>query len=98
MHAADTCNLWTKLFVRRIMHISSNAAGQSLSAFASPHEAIVAQFRKTLVPLLDSKVSLRLHDIEMKKITPSVHRLYTLARVYKGRLNELLSWYGIPPR
>ena len=40
----------------------------------------------------------RLHDIEMKKIIPSVHRLYTLARVYKCRLNELLSWYGIPPR
>ena len=40
----------------------------------------------------------RLHDIEMKKIIPSVHRLYTLARVYKCTLNELLSWYGIPPR
>ncbi len=40
----------------------------------------------------------RLHDIEMKKMTPSIHRLYTLARVYRCRLNELLWWYGIPPR
>jgi hypothetical protein len=40
----------------------------------------------------------RLHEIETKKMTPSVHRLYTLARVYRCRLNELLSWYGIPPR
>jgi transcriptional regulator with XRE-family HTH domain len=40
----------------------------------------------------------RLHDIEKKKITPSIHRLYTLARLYKCRLNELLSWYGIPLR
>jgi hypothetical protein len=39
----------------------------------------------------------RLHDIETKNITPSVYRLYTLARVYRCRLNELLSWYGIPP-
>jgi hypothetical protein len=40
----------------------------------------------------------RLHDIETKKITPSIHQLYTLARVYKWRLNKLLSWYGIPQR
>jgi hypothetical protein len=39
----------------------------------------------------------RLHDFETKKITPNVYRLYTLARVYRCRLNELLSWYGIPP-
>jgi len=39
----------------------------------------------------------RLHDIETKKITPSIYRLYTLARVYRCRLTELLSWYGIPP-
>jgi hypothetical protein len=38
----------------------------------------------------------RLHEIETKKMTPSVHRLYTLA--YRCRLNELLSWFGIPPR
>jgi transcriptional regulator with XRE-family HTH domain len=38
----------------------------------------------------------RLHEIETKKITPSVYRLYTLSRVYRCRLNELLSWYGIP--
>jgi hypothetical protein len=40
----------------------------------------------------------RLHDIETKEMTPSIHRLYTLTRVYRCRLNELLSWYGIPPR
>ena len=40
----------------------------------------------------------RSHDIETKTMTPSIHRLYTLARVYRCRLNELLSWYGIPPR
>jgi transcriptional regulator with XRE-family HTH domain len=40
----------------------------------------------------------RLHEIETKKITPSIHRLYTLARVYECRLNELLWLYGIPSR
>src|ERR1700674_5345210 len=40
----------------------------------------------------------RSHDIEKKTIIPSIHRLYTLARVYKCRLDELLSLYGIPRR
>ena len=40
----------------------------------------------------------RSHDIETKMITPSIHRLYTLARVYKCSLDELLSLYGIPRR
>jgi len=39
----------------------------------------------------------RLHDFETKKVIPSVHRLYTLARVYRCSLNKILSWYGIPP-
>ncbi len=39
----------------------------------------------------------RLHGIETKRIVPSIHRLYTLARVYGCELRELLRWYGIPP-
>jgi len=38
----------------------------------------------------------RLHDIEVKGVVPSIHRLYTLTRVYEGELREFLSWYGIP--
>jgi transcriptional regulator with XRE-family HTH domain len=39
----------------------------------------------------------RLQQIEARDFVPSIHRLYTLSRVYKCRLRELLSWYGIPP-
>ncbi len=40
----------------------------------------------------------RLHFYETRASTPSVYRLYTLARLYRRKLNELLSWYGIPAR
>ena len=40
----------------------------------------------------------RLHDIETRAIVPSIHRLYTLARLYKCSLEKILSLYGIPPR
>jgi len=39
----------------------------------------------------------RLHEFEMKEVVPSIYGLYTLACVYKCRLGQLLSWYGIPP-
>ena len=61
------------------------------------HTASLNLARKLCNPALVIPPS-RLHDIETKKVTPSIHRLYTLARVYKCRLNELLSWYGIPSR
>ena len=40
----------------------------------------------------------RLHSIETADVVPSIHRLYTLARVYGLGLAELLSRYGIPRR
>ncbi|HXU18154.1 MAG TPA: helix-turn-helix transcriptional regulator [Terriglobales bacterium] len=42
--------------------------------------------------------SSRLHSYETHKVTPSIYRLYTLARLYRRRLTEVLTWYGIPLR
>jgi hypothetical protein len=42
--------------------------------------------------------SSRLHSYETHKLTPSIYRLYTLARLYRRRLTEVLTWYGIPLR
>ena len=42
--------------------------------------------------------SSRLHFYETHKVTPSVYRLYTLARLYRRKLMEVLTWYGIPVR
>jgi hypothetical protein len=38
----------------------------------------------------------RLHQVEMKASIPSIHRLYTLAHVYRYEMSELAHWYGIP--
>ena len=38
----------------------------------------------------------RLHHIESKNKTPSIHRLYALALIYGRTLKEILSFYGIP--
>ena len=40
----------------------------------------------------------RLHDFEVQGVVPGIHRIYTLARVYRLSLFEVLSWYGIPKR
>lgn len=40
----------------------------------------------------------RLHNIELKNSIPSIHRIYTLARVYGRDIRELWSWYGVPKR
>ena len=40
----------------------------------------------------------RLHFYETHKATPSIYRLYTLARLYGRKLAEVLTWYGIPAR
>ena len=42
--------------------------------------------------------SSRLHSYETQHTTPSAYRLYTLARIYRRRLSEVLAWYGIPAR
>lgn len=39
----------------------------------------------------------RLSDIETKGIVPSLHKLYTLAVIYRRDIHELLSLYGIKP-
>jgi len=38
----------------------------------------------------------RLHDYETKDNIPSIFRVYTLARVYRRTVAEVLSWYRIP--
>lgn len=38
----------------------------------------------------------RLHEIEARNVTPSIHRLYTLAWIYGHDVTEFLCWYGIP--
>lgn len=38
----------------------------------------------------------RLHEIEARDVIPSIHRLYTLARIYGHNVTEFLRWYGIP--
>jgi transcriptional regulator with XRE-family HTH domain len=40
----------------------------------------------------------RLHFYETHQSTPSIYRLYTLARLYGRKLAEVLTWYGIPVR
>lgn len=40
----------------------------------------------------------RLHDIELKKTVPGIHRLYTLAHVYDLDMREIMKWYGVPRR
>jgi len=40
----------------------------------------------------------RLHDFEVKDTSPSIHRLYTLAHVYRCDVTELMGWYGVPRR
>jgi transcriptional regulator with XRE-family HTH domain len=37
----------------------------------------------------------RLSDIETKGVIPSVHRLYSLAIIYRREFGEMLSWYGV---
>jgi transcriptional regulator with XRE-family HTH domain len=59
------------------------------------HAASVAPARKHRHPAFVIPPS-RLHSIESKNKIPSVHRLYSLARIYGRTLNELLSLYGIP--
>lgn len=39
----------------------------------------------------------RLHEFETRNVIPSIHRLYTLARVYGHEIAKFLDWYGIPP-
>ncbi len=41
--------------------------------------------------------SSRLHEFETRDVRPSIHRLYSLATIYRCRLREILSLYGIPP-
>jgi len=40
----------------------------------------------------------RLHEFETRSVIPSIHRLYTLAIVYRYKMTEFLAWYGVPQR
>lgn len=38
----------------------------------------------------------RLHHIETRGVVPSIHRLYTLASIYRHDMAEFFHWYGVP--
>jgi len=38
----------------------------------------------------------RLHEFETRNVVPSIHRLYTLACIYRYEMTEFLDWYGVP--
>ncbi|MBZ5573806.1 MAG: helix-turn-helix domain-containing protein [Acidobacteriia bacterium] len=40
----------------------------------------------------------RLHDYEVRGVVPSIFRIYTLARIYRISIFQILAWYGIPKR
>lgn len=40
----------------------------------------------------------RLNDLERKNSVPSIFRIYTLARIYRRRIRQVLAWYGVPMR
>src|ERR1700756_365662 len=37
----------------------------------------------------------RLSEFESKGVIPSIHRLYSLAVIYRREFSEMLSWYGV---
>jgi transcriptional regulator with XRE-family HTH domain len=37
----------------------------------------------------------RLSDFETKRVSPGIHRLYSLAIIYRREFGEMLSWYGV---
>jgi len=57
------------------------------------HAASVALAKKNRQPAFVIPPS-RLHNIESKNKTPSIHRLHALALIYRRTMNEQL--YGIP--
>ena len=59
------------------------------------HAASVALAKKHRQPAFVIAPSV-LHRIETRNSTPSIHRLYALALIYKRTLKEILSLYGIP--
>jgi transcriptional regulator with XRE-family HTH domain len=59
------------------------------------HTASVALAKKHRQPAFEIAPS-RLHDIERNNQITSIHRLYSLALIYRRTVNEFLSLYGIP--
>ena len=59
------------------------------------HAASVALAKQRRQPAFVIAPSV-LHRIETRNSTPSIHRLYALALIYRRTMNELLSLYGIP--
>ena len=68
--------------------------GLTLRAVYESSLEIAKEFREPAFVIPPS----RLHDIETRTIVPSIHRLYTLARLYKCGLGKVLSLYGVPSR
>lgn len=76
------------------LRVSREKLGMSLRDVhrASNQVARELRNRSFVVP------SSRLHFYETQKVTPSIYRLYTLARLYRRKLTQVLTWYGIPLR
>lgn len=61
-------------------------------------QAISQQIARKLHRAEFSIPATRIHEFERKRVVPSIHRIYTLSRVYRCEMKELLSWYGVPRR
>jgi len=76
------------------LRISREKLGMSLRDVHRASNQVARQLRNRSFAVPSS----RLHFYETHKVTPSVYRLYTLSKVYRRKLTELLTWYGIPVR
>lgn len=68
--------------------------GMSLRDVQRASTDMAKQLRKRSFAIPSS----RLHYYETHDATPSIYRLYTLGRIYRCKLGEILGWYGIPKR
>ena len=76
------------------LRVSREQLGMSLRDVHRASDQVARKLRNRSFAVPSS----RLHFYETHKVTPSVYRLYTLARLYRRKLTEVLTWYGIPVR
>ena len=76
------------------LRAAREALGMSLRDVHRASKSIAKKLRNPRFVLPSS----RLHFYETGGATPSAYRLYTLARLYRRRLSQVLAWYGIPAR
>ncbi|HTM37367.1 MAG TPA: helix-turn-helix transcriptional regulator [Terriglobales bacterium] len=76
------------------LRVSREELGMSLRDVHRASHQVARELRNPSFAVPSS----RLHFYETHRVTPSVYRLYTLARLYRRKLTEVLTWYGIPVR